>query len=207
MANKQDLYFFQNLQESARSSCKAADYLVECLKNYKEEDLQDMLTKMHEYEHAGDVKKHEMSNALAKAFVTPVDREDLALISQDIDEVTDGIEEVLQKIYMCNIKSVLPCALAFAEKIAESCQVMVQMLGEFVNFKKPAKLHNLIVEMNHMEEQCDKLYVDSYHDLHQYCSDTLELISWREILDKLETCADACEHVGDCVETVVMKNS
>ena len=35
----------------------------------------------------------------------------------------------------------------------------------------------------------------------------LTVISWREIYDKLEKCADACEHVGDCVETIVMKNT
>ena len=29
----------------------------------------------------------------------------------------------------------------------------------------------------------------------------------REIFDKLEACADACEHVGDCIETIVMKNT
>jgi uncharacterized protein Yka (UPF0111/DUF47 family) len=40
-----------------------------------------------------------------------------------------------------------------------------------------------------------------------HCDDPLEVVSWREIYDKLENCADACEHVGDCVETVVMKNT
>jgi putative DNA primase/helicase len=29
----------------------------------------------------------------------------------------------------------------------------------------------------------------------------------REIYDKLEACADAAEHVGDCIETIVMKNT
>lgn len=35
----------------------------------------------------------------------------------------------------------------------------------------------------------------------------LDVLSWREIYDKMESCADACEHVGDCVDMVVMKNS
>ncbi len=32
MASKQDEFFFQNLIAAAESSCKAAEYLVECLK-------------------------------------------------------------------------------------------------------------------------------------------------------------------------------
>ena len=35
----------------------------------------------------------------------------------------------------------------------------------------------------------------------------LTILSWREIFDKLEACADACERVGDCIETIVMKNT
>ena len=35
----------------------------------------------------------------------------------------------------------------------------------------------------------------------------LTVICWREIFDKLEKCADACEHVGDSIETIVMKNN
>ena len=40
-----------------------------------------------------------------------------------------------------------------------------------------------------------------------HTNDVLEIISWREIYEKMEDCADACEHVGDCVDTVVMKNT
>ena len=39
------------------------------------------------------------------------------------------------------------------------------------------------------------------------CEDVLDVISWREIYDYMENCADACEHVADSVETVVMKNT
>lgn len=207
MANKADLCYFENLQASAGCACDAANYLVECLKNYNQADVKDMLAKMHELEHAGDTKNHEMDRMLAKAFVTPVDREDISLISHNIDDVTDGIEEILQKIYMCKVEKLIPCALVFAEKLAACCQVMYEMLGEFVNFKKPAKLHELIVELNHMEDECDGLYIESFRSLDEHCDNVLELLSWREILDKMENCADTCEHVGDSVNMVVMKNS
>lgn len=207
MANKQDMYFFQNLKDSAKCACNAADYLVSCFADYDTDKIRDMLTRMHELEHAGDIKKHEMTEALAKAFVTPVDREDIALISQNIDDVTDGIEEILQKIYMCKIKTMLPCALEFAKKISECCQYMHDMLSEFERFKKPARLHEMIIELSRLEEECDTLYIESFHSLDEHCSDVLDIVSWRGILGKLENCADACEHVGDCVDMVVMKNS
>ena len=204
---KTDRMYFENLVSAAESSCAAARYLVECLSNYQREKLPEMLTQMHKLEHAGDTKKHEMSSALAKAFVTPVDREDLALISQNIDDVTDSIEEVLQAFYMYRIETVVPEAVEFAQRIEECCALMKEMLVEFVNFKKPQKLHSMIIDLSQREEVCDKLYIDATMLLPERCENVLDIISWREIYNRLENCADTCEHVGDCVDMVVMKNS
>lgn len=204
---KSDRVYFENLIAAADCSCKAAEYLVSCLDNYDPNNLKSMLDSMHEWEHAGDTKKHEMSSALAKAFVTPVDREDLDMVSQNIDEVTDTIEEVLQLFYMYRIQTVLPQAITFAHKITESCNLMKEMLCEFINFKRPAKLHDMIIEVNHKEEECDVLYMESIMALNDQCSDPLDVISWRDIYNRMEECIDGCEHVGDCVDLVVMKNS
>lgn len=204
---KADRVYFENLVAAAECACKAADYLVDCVTNYNTADIKNMLASMHELEHAGDTKKHEMEAHLAKAFVTPIDREDLALISQNIDEVTDSIEEVLQGFYMYRIKAVTPEAIPFAQKIAECCQLMKQMLCEFVNFKKPEKLHKLVIDLNHMEEECDVLYIESTMLLEERCDNALDVISWREIYNRMENCADSCEHIGDSVDMVVMKNS
>ena len=35
----------------------------------------------------------------------------------------------------------------------------------------------------------------------------MEIICWREVYFYLEKCTDACEHVADVVEQIVMKNS
>lgn len=207
MASKADKFYFQNFVEAADASCKAADYLVSCLINYRPGTMETMLKTMHDYEHAGDTKKHEMSAALAKAFVTPVDREDLALISQNIDEVTDRIEEVLQCFYINRIQHVTPEAIEFARRIADCCRQMKDVLSEFPNFKKPAKLHNMVVALNNTEEDCDQLYLNASHKIRDQVSDVLEIIAWRDIYKKMEDCADACEHVSDCIDTVVMKNT
>lgn len=207
MMSKADRFYFENFIQAAEVSCEAANYLVSCLTDYHPENIRQMLDTMHEYEHTGDDKKHEMLAALAKAFVTPVDREDLDIISQHIDDVTDRIEEVLQRLYVDKIQYVIPDAVEFAKKLVECCTMMKNMLSEFMNFKKPEKLHKMIVALNHLEEECDWLYLEATLHVQEQFDDVLEIIFWREIFDKMENCADACEHVGDCVDTVVMKNT
>lgn len=207
MASKADRFYFENFNGAANCCCQTAKYLEECLKNYDYNNIKQMLTKMHHYEHDADKMKHEMTAALAKAFVTPIDREDLAVISQNIDEVADCIEEVLQRFYVNEIKAVKPEAITFAEKIVSCCELMREMLSELSNFKKPQKLHSMIINLSHMEEACDELYLEATLKARKYSSDALEIMSWREIFDHMEECADACEHVGDSIELIVMKNT
>ena len=57
------------------------------------------------------------------------------------------------------------------------------------------------------EEACDVLYLKSLVKLRDFTTDILETMYWREIFDHLEACVDSCEHIGDCIDTVVMKNT
>ena len=41
----------------------------------------------------------------------------------------------------------------------------------------------------------------------EFSNDPLTVMFWRDVFDRLEKCADACEHVGDSIETIVMKNT
>lgn len=204
---KGDKFYFENFAASAVLSKKAATYLVECLENYNPDEIETMLEKMHEIEHAADIKKHEMNDALAKAFVTPVDREDLDMLSQNLDHVTDKIEEIIQKFYIYNIRSIEPSVIEFAKKLVKSCELLCDLMDEFENFKRSKKIRSLIVELNDVEEECDKLYLSSMRALTQNPTDVLTVVSMRKIYECFEACADACEHVSECVGTVIMKNT
>ena len=204
---KKDSFYFENFVTAAEYCCRAARYLEQCLTNFDVHNIKSMLVTMHEYENDADKCKHAMSEALAKAFVTPMDREDMAQISADIDEVADCIEEVLQRFYMNRVTVVTEDAKQFASKIVECCELMKQMLQEVPNFKKGKKLKEMVIELSHKEEECDRLYLQATYNARDISDDVFTVMTWREIYSKLEKCADACEHVGDCVETIVMKNT
>ena len=204
---KSDRFYFENYAAAADCCGKAAAYLQECLTNYDYANIKTMLENMHAIEHEADGVKHEMTAALAKAFVTPMEREDMAQISANIDEVADFIEEVIQRMYVNRIEKVMPEAIAFAGMIVECCEMMKEMLSELVNFKKPKKLHEMIIALSHKEEECDQLYLEATLKSADFSDNVLTVMFWRDILDRLEKCADACEHVGDSIETIVMKNN
>ncbi len=209
MANRKNEFYWNNYISAADVACRAAGYLLECMKEFDIKKIGAMLTAMHEFEHKGDSLRHEMTEVLAKSFVTPFEREDMQELCQRLDHVIDSIEEVLQAIYFNCIGTILKESVVFAEKICICTSKMKEMLVELPNFKKYEKLRSLIIDVNTAEEECDALYLQANYGCRKNWNgkDPLDVIAWRDIYSKLEDCADACEHVADTVEAIVMKNS
>ena len=65
----------------------------------------------------------------------------------------------------------------------------------------------MIIEINHLEENGDKLYTEAMRRLYSESGDAVEILSWTTIYDRFEKCCDMCEHVADSVELVILKNS
>ena len=65
----------------------------------------------------------------------------------------------------------------------------------------------MIVALNDAEEECDRFYLKSMRSLAKESNNVWTVIAWRDIYDCMESCADACEHVSECVAAVIMKNT
>lgn len=207
MANKQDSFYFDNFTACAGYSCKAAHRLKEILTDFRPDEISKNFDELHEIERQADEERHQLSDMLVKAFITPIEREDIAALSHDIDEVTDKIEDVLIRVYINNVQQIRPEALRLLDTVIECCDALHELMQEFPNFRKSKKLGEKIIAINTLEEKADKLYIDSMRNLHMEEKDPLQIIAWREIYDYMEKCADACEHAADVVGSVVMKNS
>ena len=207
MAKKQDEYYFQNFVECAELACKGSQLLETIVTDFDPANLDRYRTDMHEIEHAADLKKHEMLNVLLKAFITPIDREDILSMSQNIDELSDKIEDVLIRIYFNQVKVIRPRAIEFVSVVNRCFGEVLEMLREFSDFKRSKTLKEHIININTLEETADKLYIECMYELHDGKTDVLEVIAWTDVYTYLEKCADTCEHIADLVESVAMKNS
>lgn len=206
MKQKSNIYFdgFVTCMDYA---CKAAEYLKAIIVEYNPATLEAKTAEMHEIEHAADLVKHELIEKLAKEFITPIEREDIMLLYQQIDDVTDGIEDVVRRMFMFNIVKIRPEMREFADIIAQCCTVTKQALGEMHNFQKSATLRSSIILVNEMEEAGDRLHYSAMRSLYTNDVQPLERIQWTKMFDSLEDCCDKCEDVTDSIEMVLLKNS
>jgi len=207
MARKKDVNYFESFVELVGYSCKAAELLNNIMTNYKVEGLSERMNEMHAIEHSGDEARHAVVRRLAREFITPIEREDIMAMADAIDTVTDTIEDVLMRMYMFNIQYVREHAIKMTEVIVKCCNTLKKALDEFSNFRKSKTLHDLIVEINRLEEVGDRLFTEATRDLYVTCNDYKEVMAWDTVYNYMENCCDACEDVADAIENVIMKNS
>ena len=200
--------YFEGFVSGMESACKAAEYLESVVEHYDPEKLDEQVEEMHRIEHEADLNKHVLMQKLAKEFITPIEREDIILLLQQIDNVTDFIEDVVRKMFMYNAKSMRAEALEFATIIKQCCYESRDALKELPGFQKSSeRLAQAIVKVNDFEEQGDRLYCAAMRRLYCENAESLERITWTKLFDWMEACCDACEDVMESVELVVMKNS
>ena len=207
MSKKQDSYYFQNFIDCAGYACQAATLLKGIVSRFDAAALSEKLDEVQAVEHAADLKKHDLLDNLVKAFITPIEREDILLISNNLDNMTDKIEDVVIKLYYNRVTAIRPDVPRFVDMLIRCCEEVRALMNDFSDFKRSKTLHDHIVRINTLEEEADKLFIEGMYNLHDSCKDPLEVITWREIYIYLEKCVDTCEHVADVVESVVMKNS
>jgi uncharacterized protein len=207
MVRKPKYDYFDAFLRIGTLADEEADKLLEILKNFDPDNIHAELDAMHELENAADLVNHEVYTNIISEFITPIDREDIIRLTQELDEVVDHVEDILQRIYMFNIREIIPEALEMVIVIAKSTEALRQVLIEFPNYKKSKDIKRLIVEVNTYEEEGDRLYIETLHKLYSLGGDPLNVVAWTKTFDRLERCCDSCEHAADVITTIIMKNS
>ena len=210
MAKKAAFDYFESFEMMSDLAVKEASILVEAVQTYTSADeFATMLDSAHTVENDGDHINHEIFHNTAVEFITPIEREDIIALAQNLDTVLDDIEDVMMRFYMFDVQEMDADALTFANIIKDACAALHVATSELRNYKKaPREIQELIIKVNDAEEQGDRLYRDAIHRLyHEKKDDPFYVSVWSQIYSKMEKCCDACEHAADSISMVLLKNS
>lgn len=206
MKKKKDDFYYKNLNACMDTAYEAAGLLHETVKDFRAGRLQEKLATMHELEQKGDSKRHKMMAVLSQAFITPIEREDLVALSSCLDDITDGVEDIMIKIYMSNVTEIRKDIVPMTGLLMESIETLGRVIAELRDFKHSKVIERGIIDVNDLEEKGDQLFVESMRRLYSE-ADVRNIVIWRHIYECIENGLDCCEHAADIVETVMMKNS
>ncbi len=207
MARKKSYDYFEYFVKTSEIICEASEFLHKMLTSFNVSEIKANMDKMHEIEHRSDELKHDMTSHLMHEFITPIEREDILELGNKLDDVVDGLDDAVRRLYMYNVQSIRPVALVLSDLIVKSSYALKDAMSEFKNFKSSKTIKEKIVLVNTIESDGDAVHCEAFHELFSTVSDPKELMVWVNVIDDLETCIDDCEDAVDIVETVIMKNS
>lgn len=208
MAKKKKYDYFDAYEQLSDLAVQEANVLIRAMENFTDAAaLKDVLQEAHEIEHAGDQINHEIYKHVGGDFMPPIDREDVVLLAQCLDNILDEIEDVLQYLYMFDVHQIPEDALRFATIIKKSCKAVDAAMEDFRNFKKSKTFKQLIVDVNTYEEEADQLYMQVIRKLHTHDRENpMRVLVWSQIFDRMEKCCDSCEHAADTMNSILLKN-
>jgi uncharacterized protein Yka (UPF0111/DUF47 family) len=196
--------FYALLGQAAENIVAAGNLLVETMDDFDHLELR--MQQMRELEHRGDFVTHEVMSQLQKSFVTPLDREDIAMLVQRMDDVVDHIDAAVTALSDYGIERPTPSAREMAEVIRRCGEALQNAMVHIRRAELRAVLP-ITVEMNSLENHGDQLFRTAMRELFRGEQDVRDIIKWREVYDELEAACDSAEDVANVMEGVVLKYS
>jgi len=200
--NRQNDYFSM-FAASARIASRAARAMQKAFAN-AQIDLEE-LRAIKGIEHEGDQHMHKSLKVIEDAFITPLDYSDMIMILKGIEDVTDSVDCIASHIYMMRVQDTDKYMMKFIDCIVESCDLLEKLMDSLHLYKKePKPLHELIIEINHLEEVGDSTYSAAMHELYDNPTDPIKVIVRSKLYDLMEHACDCVEDVADGAEKIII---
>jgi uncharacterized protein len=197
-----DRAFFDLFEEAAANVVRAADLLDQMLAHYP--DRADLARDIVVCEQEGDRITHDVHHRLNSTFVTPIDREDVLTLVSALDDIVDLIDEVADYLGLYKIEAPMEQAQRLAHVLLLAARQIAEAMPRLRTF---APLSDHTVEINRLENDGDRISRDAIASLFESGIDPLVVIRWKDIFERLEEAIDACEHVANTLDGIVIKNS
>ena len=197
-----DQEFFKMFAELA-SRVTASSKLLHTLFS-EPERMDELVAAIKELEHEADNLTRGVIERINTSFITPIDREDIHLLTTRLDNVIDLIDGTSRRAQIFRIRDVRPAAISLAEVLVRANEAIE---GAVIHVKKSAVVVAMNKQVKQLEEEGDAVYHEAMGRLFDGEPDALEVIKWKELYDMIEGALDECEDVANTLESISLKNS
>ena len=201
-----DEHFFEMFAELAQRITRSAALLRDLFQNPAR--IRETEAAIKQVEHEADVLVMQVNKRIDTSFVTPLDREDIHLLANRLDNVVDLIDGTARRAVMFRITEARPPALALTDVLVRASEIIEQQVRDI---RKATLVSAHGQRIKQLEEEGDAVYAQAVGELFDEVGgrapDALTVIKWKELYDKLEEAMDECEDVSNTLESIALKNS
>jgi len=146
----------------------------------------------------------ELQVRLHKTFITPIDPEDISLLSEHLDHLLDDLEAVAYRISAYQLEPMPSLIVDLADRIHSSAELIEKAFG-MLSINESTE--DLCKEILSLEEQTDQAIREEVTRLFTEEKDPIQILKQKEIYDIFERLSDATQELGNALQNVSIKNS
>jgi uncharacterized protein Yka (UPF0111/DUF47 family) len=157
-------------------------------------------------EHEADAISHQMEDALARTFVTPIDREDLHRLSNEIDNIIDLANGAIRAAALYGVTSPTEPMVKLMDILVESTRILAEAVPRLRRHEY-AEITAATHAMRRLEKEGDAIFRDAVSALFNDAAvDAKKLLREKQVLEDLENALDACEELAETLANLAVKH-
>jgi uncharacterized protein len=195
--------FFVAFRAAAMNAAEAARLLTDLVT--WQEHADQAVARLRDLEHRGDEITHEIFTALARNLIAPLGYEDIRALTRQLDDVTDAIDAVGQRLVLYHL---LPATEA-AQRLTRIVQAQAESLAAAVALIEHGKhreaLERHVAEIHRLETEADDILHLGLAGLYEGVTAVpgfVYAMRWGELYGLLEETTDRAETVANTVQGI-----
>ena len=203
-ANNWNATYYDLLDAQAQAAHRAATTFHALVGDFG--NIADYLTQLEEIEHAGDELTRQFVNKVNTQFITPLDKEDMHLLTARLDDVTDTIEKAASHIQVYSLRAPRPELKSMVEMLVAITSETQKIVAQLRQGLRQPTLTPMLAGIHAMETRVDRLFRQALTTLFDdETLDTRLVIKWKEVYELIEEAINQTEKISGTIETLIIK--
>jgi uncharacterized protein Yka (UPF0111/DUF47 family) len=200
-----DEKFYDLLEASAKQADSSVHHLIDLLGNLERGDSPQDLAQFADSRREDKRITQELTEALSKTFITPLEREDIQALGAALYKIPKTVEKIGERIVICpqdlHGRS-FRRQVELLDQAAEAVLAMVKQLRKGTDIRTAREMND---RLQTIEGDADKLELELLRDLFQGDYSPKHIIFLRDLYELLEKVIDRCRDAGNIILQVVLK--
>lgn len=199
--------FFELFAEQAQLIKTICCQFKELVEKFEDGLTESRVTQIRQTEDRGDELLHDILIKLARSFVTPIDREDIHLLANIMDDIMDYVQGAAVRLDMFEVSEIRSGIVELACILDECSDLLIEAIARLPKFQDITDLRRTMRKLESKGDDVNRLAVADLFKSATSVPDVLDLMKWKEIIESAENGVDKMEDVLDVLEGVVIKHA
>jgi uncharacterized protein Yka (UPF0111/DUF47 family) len=197
--------FFELLEQLSGHIVTVVEQLDRIAGEYP--DIADAVQRIEAEDQTADDLTHSELERLDKAFITPLDREDILHLMTDMYNVVETVADLAQRLLRYKIKTLDRDFAAQARSLRQIADCLNEVILHLRKGHQLSEINDKLQEMHHLTRAAEHELDVSLERLFADDPDPLEVIKRKDVHDRMEQAVEGCENVSRTLQQVILKNS